>query len=239
MRRAVKKVVFIPGALNTAKAWAPVADTVRAAREGLDVSVAPAVVHAECVREAAQYIEDEVGFVRGGTVVVGHSFGGYIALEVAKRYGQDVVGLGLLSSQAREDHEKVSATRRKLVDIARTSGIEKVVELQRNLLLHSSNQHLLPELQQMAEDVGVEGFVKQQALSIARPDSSPFLKATATPIWLCSGDDDSLLPILVQKGIHQEAQRCTLDIVPNVGHMAHIEAPDAVANLFLDWLDSL
>ena len=242
MLRRIDRVLFVPGALSTAKVWDSVIEQFERlpkieGKEGLVLQSTEPVHGVQCVVEAAALVKEKHSLTN--TVVVGHSYGGYIALELAKR-NSEVVGLGLVNSQIKPDHPKTVEIRNKLIDIARKGGVERVVSLQKTLLLYSdSHDRLGPLLEEMAVELGTDAFIDQQHVSMSRGDSTAFLKQTELPVWLCAGSDDALLPALISENIHKLSQNGTLCVLQKTGHMAHIEEPASVATSLHNWLNTI
>ena len=243
LKRRVGRVLFLPGALSSRRAWEGVAEELQLrpveGKEGLVIEVAGPVAGVQTIEEAAAQVKASHDLRH--TVVVGHSYGGYIALELAKK-NSEVVGLGLVNSQAKHDSENTIAARRKIIEIAGKAGVARVVALQKALLLYSANYHLLPMLEEMAEGVGAQAFVEQNLVSISREDSTDFLRTTQLPLWFCAGAEDSLLPVLVSENMHQAATGSVykqLDVVGETGHMTHIESPEKVAHNLRNFLQCI
>ncbi|KAJ9465696.1 hypothetical protein DIPPA_07180 [Diplonema papillatum] len=235
-----RRVLLIPGTLCTDKLWAGVKKVVDKSRR-VQVDVVPAVQGAVSIGDVAanikkRYLSEDGGT---GTIVVGHSLGGYVALEIAKSLEKNLLGLGLVSSQVRPDSGRTRAVRYKLIELAQNSSVARVVRMQRKLLLHPTKLHCFPALMDMAEALGVDGFVEQQHVALSRTCSADFAGQTELPLWLCCGDSDALTPLLLQRGIAHKARNCVLDVVPGAGHMLPLESPELVAKRMLDWIDTL
>ena len=171
-------------------------------------------------------------------VVVGHSLGGYVGAE-AVRENSSIKGLALVGSQLRNDSEQTRNKRQQLVRLAESKGVAAVLSLQKNILLAAHNQHLFPNLQQMALEVGVSGFVNQQHAAMQRRDSTDVFRSSHPSLLLCCGNRDAVIPSLISRSIHQNVPNSSLRIFPDTGHMLPLESPDEFNKVILDWISTL
>src|SRR5690606_28306721 len=59
-----------------------------------------------------------------------------------------------------------------------------------------------------------------------RPDSTPTLSDIEVPTLVMVGEEDAITPPDVAQAMTDGIQRATLEILPGVGHMSVVEAPD-------------
>jgi len=90
----------------------------------------------------------------------------------------------------------------------------------------------------MGEDVGVEGFVRQQEAIISRPDSRPVLAAIKCPTLVLSGDTDNTIPNALSVEMANNIYNAKLVILPNCGHLPQPEQPEATTKALIQWLRS-
>jgi pimeloyl-ACP methyl ester carboxylesterase len=101
------------------------------------------------------------------------------------------------------------------------------------------NDPLLIETSRLTrEDSGAEAFIRQQAAIIARIDSRPYLKDIRVPTLVLSGDNDMLISNEYSKEMAAMIPGATLVIVPDCGHLAPLERPEATSAALDDWLRS-
>lgn len=132
-------VLLIPGLLCSPRLFAAQAAALR--RAGHAVTIPPTAV----APDIAAVAESVLATAPPHFALAGFSFGGYVALEVARQAEAGrVTRLALLSSQARPDTPQQTARRRAQVAQARASGsLEGVLRAQLPNLLHPS--HLPPQ----------------------------------------------------------------------------------------------
>jgi 3-oxoadipate enol-lactonase len=71
----------------------------------------------------------------------------------------------------------------------------------------------------------------------ARPDSTPLLGQIECPTLIVVGQQDSFTPPSDARAMHAAIPSSELLEVPNAGHLAPLEAPDAVNQVLLGFLD--
>jgi len=91
-------------------------------------------------------------------------------------------------------------------------------------------------IQSMANGLGNEVFEHQQRAIMARPDSRPTLKTITCPTLVICGQDDLITPPALAQEIADGIKQAKLEIIPQCGHLATLDQPEAVSELLLDWI---
>ena len=224
-------LILLPGLICDARLF-------RAQVEALaDVAVA-FVPHldAPSVGEMAEAV---LGAVPGTFALAGLSMGGYVAQEIMRRAPDRVTRLALISTTARPDTAEQSAMRRDLIELAKSRRYAQVMPRLLPKLISAGRREdadLKRVVIEMADAVGPEAFVHQQAAIISRPDGRGDLARISVPTAVICGDADELTP----KDRHEEMAaaipNAKLVVVPGSGHLATLEAPDALSAALRDWL---
>jgi pimeloyl-ACP methyl ester carboxylesterase len=173
--------------------------------------------------------------------LVGLSMGGYIAFEILRQAADRVDKLVLLDTASGADRPEQTERRRALMELARTKGVRAVNDALFPLLVHESrkgDKNLRSVVDSMAEDVGVEAFVRQQAAIAGRPDSRPDLPSIRCPTLVVVGDSDQITPPNLAREIADGIPGAQLEIIAGCGHLSTLEMPDAVNRLLVPWLAS-
>jgi pimeloyl-ACP methyl ester carboxylesterase len=149
--------------------------------------------------------------------LIGHSLGGYIVLEMIRQAPERVARLALLNTSARLDTSEATALRH--ARIAETKA-GRYAEMQaKNFPLS------VPD-----------AFIRQQTAIMARIDQRPHLKDIRVPTLVLSGDQDRLISNEYSKEMASLIPGATLVIVPNCGHLAPLEQPEATSAALDAWL---
>jgi pimeloyl-ACP methyl ester carboxylesterase len=173
--------------------------------------------------------------------LAGHSMGGYIAFEVMRQAPERVIKLALINTQARPDTPEATARRRGLMERARRGELRAIREESFPELVHPSRRDdsdILKLVHAQDEDVGVEGYLRQQTAIIARVDSRSTLATIKCPTLVLTGDADSTIPNALSKEMAEGIPGARLVILDRCGHLPQPEQPEATVRALSEWLGS-
>lgn len=170
----------------------------------------------------------------------GLSMGGYVAFEVLRQAPERVSRLALLDTSAKPATPETNAPREQMIALAEKGAFDNVTTLLWQKLVapvRLADEPLRLLVRRMAEEVGAEGFVRQQKAIMKRPDSRPVLAGLPIPTLVLVGQDDEITPVAeAQEMAGLAGSRARLSIVPGCGHLSALEAPEAVMAELLRWL---
>ncbi|RTM07977.1 MAG: alpha/beta fold hydrolase [Bradyrhizobiaceae bacterium] len=225
-------IVLVPGLASSARIYAPVIPAlwrfgpVMVANHIRDDSMAD--IAARVLREAPPRF-----------ALAGHSMGGYIALEIMRQAPERVVKLALINTQARPDTPEATARRRGLMERARRGELRAIREESFPELVHPSRRDdadILKLVHAQDEDVGVDGYLRQQTAIIARVDSRSSLSAITCPTLVLTGDSDNTIPNALSKEMAEAIAGARLVILDRCGHLPQAEQPEATVRALTGWL---
>jgi pimeloyl-ACP methyl ester carboxylesterase len=230
-------VVFLPGLLCDRACWTSQLASLR------DVA-ACSVADYGSLDSLGAMADAVLARAQGDLVVVGHSMGGRVALEVCRRAPGRVRGLALLDTgyEARphdEAGERERAGRMRLVDTARREGMRAMGREWVRPMVHPDRLHdttLLDAILDMIERTTVDVFEAQQRALLARPDATELLSAIACPTLLVCGREDAWSPPPRHEEMARRIRGAELVIVERCGHMSPMERPDEVSAALRTWL---
>ncbi|MDA9533117.1 alpha/beta fold hydrolase [Bradyrhizobium sp. CCBAU 25338] len=171
--------------------------------------------------------------------LAGHSMGGYIAFEIMRQAGERVTKLALINTQARPDTPEATARRHAQMERARRGELRAVRQESFPELVHPSRRDdadILALVHAQDEDVGVEGYLRQQTAIIARVDSRPTLSAIKCPTLVLTGDTDNTIPNALSKEMAEGIAGARLVILDRCGHLPQAEQPEATVRALAEWL---
>jgi pimeloyl-ACP methyl ester carboxylesterase len=171
--------------------------------------------------------------------LIGHSLGGYIVLEMIRQAPERVARLALLNTSARLDTPEATALRHERIAETRAGRYAEMQAKNFPLSVHPDrvDDPALIEMSRLTrEDSGPDAFIRQQTAIMARIDSRPFLKDIRVPTLVLSGDQDRLISNEFSKEMASLIPGAKLVIVPNCGHLAPAERPEATAAALDAWL---
>ena len=171
--------------------------------------------------------------------LAGHSMGGYIALEIMRQAPGRVAKLALINTQARPDTPEATARRRGLMERARRGELRAIRDESFPELVHPSRRDdaaILELVHAQDEDVGIDGYLRQQTAIIARVDSRPTLATIKCPTLVLTGDTDNTIPNAFSKEMAEGIAGARLVILDRCGHLPQAEQPEATVQALTEWL---
>ncbi|MBR1191264.1 alpha/beta hydrolase [Bradyrhizobium sp. AUGA SZCCT0169] len=171
--------------------------------------------------------------------LAGHSMGGYIAFEIMRQAPERVAKLALISTQARPDTGEATTRRQGMIARAKGGEYRAVLDELFPGFVHPSRQGdaaLRQLVQDMGDDIGPEGFVRQQTAVIGRPDSRPTLAWIRCPTLVLTGDQDNTIPNSLSMEMASGIPGAKLVVLANCGHLPQVEAPQETADALTEWL---
>jgi pimeloyl-ACP methyl ester carboxylesterase len=176
-------------------------------------------------------------------VLVGHSMGGYLALEFAKKYPDMLEGFGLFHSTALADDEAKKQQRTKMADLLRTQGAEAFLRLTGANMFGPRYKELFPE--KVQEHIRRYGQLPAEALAAGveamrdRSDRTKVLSRLPFPVLFIIGMVDEILPFDRSMDMVDFPTKSYPMILAEAGHMGMVERPDAAARILRWYLDRL
>lgn len=165
-------------------------------------------------------------------VLVGFSFGGYVAREIARRAPDRVKALVLIATSARAVEPKPVAAGRDRPDSWFTGLTRRTIETS----LHSDHRDdaTIERIRQMSARVG--GAVFRRLSGMRRPCDLDKLAAITCPTLVVAARDDRLRGEDEARELYEGIPGAEIAFVEHSGHMIPIEAPDALTAIIADWL---
>jgi pimeloyl-ACP methyl ester carboxylesterase len=171
--------------------------------------------------------------------LVGLSMGGYIAFEIMRQAPDRVAKLALLDTGARAEAPEQTERRKVVIALAKSGGYAEVPDIAFPLYVHRNRHNdagLKQTVRMMAEETGVDAFLRQQQAIITRPDSRPGLGAIKCQTLVLVGDGDEATPPELAREIAGAIGGARLGVIPECGHLSTLEQPDKVTAALLDWM---
>ena len=171
--------------------------------------------------------------------LLGLSMGGYVSLEILRQAPERVIKLALLDTSARPDRPEQTERRRAQIELAHQGRMGQIAEEQYPLLVDRSRLKDAPlrELvHEMADETGVEAFIRQQTAIMNRVDSRPDLVAIACPTLVLVGEGDRLIPLEYSQELSGGIAGARLIVTPDCGHLSTLEQPEAVNRALGAWM---
>jgi len=166
--------------------------------------------------------------------IVGHSMGGYVALELAKLV-QNNPKVILLNSNFWEDSIEKKHNRDRVISIISKNKNLFIQEAIPGLFIHpEDHKNTIESLIAEAKNIPVEGIKYASIAMRNRPDLTEYAKTIADHLVCIQGEKDSI--------VSEHEMYCKTEnqipyiTIPNTGHMSHIEASKLVQQTITDIL---
>ncbi|WP_374526895.1 alpha/beta fold hydrolase [Novosphingobium sp.] len=210
-------LVVVPGILEDQASW-------RAALAGLssDVDVFPNEGSSIEAMAASLLARAPERFV-----LLGHSLGGYVALEAALTAPGRVAGLILVSTSARSETDAARQGRAELVAAAQADFSGVVARLARAALARDNRARCLAQVEAMMLAGGVERFAREQTAAATRPMFADRIGALACPALVITGSEDAVIASAASDELAAAIPHARLVRLMGCGHMPQLEEPAA------------
>lgn len=174
-------------------------------------------------------------------VLIGHSMGGYIALEYAAEFGHEISGLGLFHSSAAPDSDDKKADRRKTIEFIRNHGSEAFIKnfYPKMFGENFQNKALIENNTLRYMGLGNEALISATESMRNRNDHQETLSALTFPVFQILGSKDAFVPL--KAGLEQAAkiQNPNVLVVANIAHAGMYERPKLCADFINSFLQNL
>lgn len=164
--------------------------------------------------------------------LVGLSMGGYVALAFAERHPGRLRTMALVDTKATADTPEGKAGRdaavARLIDGGRAAFAAEMATV---LLGPDAGPMLHARVRQMIESTRYETIVAALVGLRDRGDRTAVLAGSMVPVAVVVGEHDGVTPPAAAEAMVALREEATLHVVPGVGHLTPIEAPDAVAGV--------
>jgi len=174
---------------------------------------------------------DRAGIDRA--VIGGLSLGGYTAMAFARRHPGRLSGLLLADTKAVADNEQQRANRERIARavLARDSVRLLVDEQLPSPLLGAGTALREPQLvervRELMEEAAPQSVAWMQRAMATRGDSLAVLAGLDVPALVLVGDEDLITPVAEAEAMAAALPDAELTVLPGVGHLSAMEAPDA------------
>lgn len=164
-------------------------------------------------------------------VVGGLSMGGYVAFAMHRLAPRYFGGLILADTRAEADTPESGAARLRMMELAAAEGPGAIAAEMMPRLLGDTTRRTRPAIEEAVRSMIVSNSSTAIAAALGaimrRLDSTPLLSSIRCPTLVIAGEEDTLTPPALSQGLHEAIGGSTLSLVPEAGHLANLEQPDA------------
>jgi pimeloyl-ACP methyl ester carboxylesterase len=235
-----KNLVLVPGLLCDDWSWS---FQIEALADVADIHVAN---HGE-VDSLGALAEAIIGKAPPRFAIAGHSMGGRVALEVARRVPERLIGFAILDTGYEavapgEAGEREAAGRRSMLALARRSGMRAMARNWLQGMVHPArltDSELIEPIVDMFQRRTPDFYALQIQALLSRADAKTVFAGIHCPSLVLCGRDDLWAPPSRHETMAKMLRHSTFGIIPNCGHMSPLERPRAVSDAFRSWIESM
>lgn len=163
--------------------------------------------------------------------IVGHSFGGYVALAFYRLFAERCTGLGLVCSRAGADTREQAANRHGLAERTEREGTAPILELYIPQFFAPEVYRERPELVERIRTIVARTAPRGAAAILRgmaeRVDSSDLFPEIDVPVHVVAGARDKLIRTEDARAIADGVAGAEFDVI-DCGHLPQYEAPQAL-----------
>lgn len=162
--------------------------------------------------------------------LLGHSFGGAIAAKFSIKYPIYVEKLVLIDSAGIRKKRLKKEIQKKVAHFLNIFSFLPFYELIRKIAYRT--------LFRYSDYLLTDGVMKKTYLKVLENDISGVFSSVSVPTMLIWGEKDKITPLKHAYFIKEKIPGAKLEIIPNVKHNPHKEAPEVLVQKILEFLNS-
>lgn len=183
----------------------------------------------EGMAEDVLALADRLGV--GRFVLGGLSMGGYVALAVARRAPERLLGLVLADTRAEADAEETRRKRDEHVALVQAQGSQALADLVVPGFFTEAYRAAEPrEVRAVRTTIAgqsPQGVVNALRAMRDRPDATQGLGSIACPSLVLVGEQDPLTPPQLAERLAEGIPGARLVVIPGAAHLSNLEQPEA------------
>ncbi|CAH0238753.1 Sigma factor SigB regulation protein RsbQ [Peribacillus simplex] len=224
-------LILLPGTLCDERLW----ETVNLS-DLTDVKVCD-VSKADTIEGIAKSVLEEAP---DKFALAGLSLGGIISLEIMRLAPERVMKLALLDTNPNPPSLEQIAGWERFIDMANNGQfLDITINHLLPVLIHPDRRNdeaLVSKIIDMAEKIGIKGYINQLKAVMTRSDQRPILPAIACPTMILVGRDDRVCPLHMSEFLSENIPTSSLEIISHSGHLSPLEQPEKVSAALRKWL---
>lgn len=184
---------------------------------------------------------DELGIDKA--IICGLSMGGFIALNVTKRFPNRVEGLILCDTQCIADTTEVKEKRYKTIDEIEGGGVANFNEGFIERVFHkdsiTNNKELVGQVRSVVF-ANSEHILKQGLVALAeRSKTCSILNEITVPTLIICGREDEVTPLAQSEFMKENIKGSVLQVIDHAGHVSNLEQPHEFNQHLSDFLTGI
>lgn len=176
-------------------------------------------------------------------IICGLSMGGFIALNLMKRFPERFSALILCDTQCIADTPEVKENRFKAIKKIEADGVFDFNDGFIKKVFHKESLENKKELVRNLRNVvfsNSEHIIKQGLIALAeRSETCSILNDIKVPTLILCGREDEVTPLVQSEMMHASIDGSVLYVIDKAGHVSNLEQPDVFNKYLLDFLRGL
>lgn len=171
----------------------------------------------------------------------GQGLGGMVAIDIMRRAPDRVSRIALIATNALQDTPADAAQRESWIVGARTGRLREVMAemIPPEALAPGTDRAAIRALlDDMADFLGPEIFVRQMRILQRRRDLQSALRRCKVPALMIAGSEDRLFPVKRMEFLAEFTPYASLQVIEGAGHFPSLEAPGALSSVLRSWLSA-
>lgn len=177
-------------------------------------------------------------------VVGGLSMGGYVAMALARRHPQRILGLVLANTRASADSAEVREARLRQADrVEADNGVQVLVDEILPRLVGPTTYRQRPLVYGRVRGLVQSAPPRAAAWTLramaARPESFAALRGTKVPVLVMAGAEDEVATEDDARAMADALPNAELQVIPRAGHLTAVEQPQLFTQSVVEFASAL
>lgn len=176
------------------------------------------------------------------SIMIGHSMGGYVALEYAKKHGEErLAGLGLFHSHPYEDTQERKDIRRKTIAHIDNYGtaqyVQQLFQSITTLQFNKEHSEVIDALVKKAQRLSATGVATAIEAIRTRKDNTEVLRDLRCPVLFIVGAKDQIIPAKMSLQQLILPKIADIHLLPETGHLGMIENKEETQKMVSNFIE--
>lgn len=203
-------------------------------------TLAPNLPGREVTDDLRTWAERVLSLLPGDFIPIGCSMGGYLIFELWRRASARIPAAVFIDTRAGADTPEVRNGREDTIRVLEAQGFDPFWEVQApKLFSQKAAREVVARARQIAAEQPIPNLIATLRALASRPDSRQTAASMDVPAVVIVGESDTLTPPGDAEELSTLLQKSELVLVPEVGHLSPLEAPDRIKEEVLVFLAGL
>jgi pimeloyl-ACP methyl ester carboxylesterase len=237
-----KPLIFLHGFSENSKVWYQMFpfiskeyQCIRIDLPGFGKSALPINLSLNFMAHAINRVITELELIK--PILIGHSMGGYVCLEMKALFPDLMSGIGLFHSTAIEDSPEKKENRLKTIDFLQKNPLENFFKVFLPGLFANPNfrSDLLDTVEAIIKETKKESVIAGVKAMLDRVDRIELLKASNMPWLFIAGLHDQIISVENMSLQASYCKKSMFEILFHSGHLGMLEEPKKSSEIILNF----